>query len=188
MPRPRRSYSEIYDAFRWAIPERFNIAQAICDRHTGAQRTALICETAEGTTTLTFEHLQEQSRRLANALAAQGIERGDRIGILLPQCPEALIAHLASYRLGAIALPLFTLFGPDAIEYRLKDSGAKAVVSNAAGVEKLLGVAEKLETPPLLISIDERCDGDVLDWTTLIARASGEHARVDTDAEDPAII
>jgi acetyl-CoA synthetase len=93
MPRPGRSYSEIYDAFRWAVPERFNIAQAICDRHTGARRTALICETTEGTTTLTFEHLQEQSRRLANALAAQGIERGDRIGILLPQCSEALIVH-----------------------------------------------------------------------------------------------
>jgi acetyl-CoA synthetase len=188
MPRPGRSYSEIYDAFRWAIPERFNIAQAICDRHTGAQWTALICETAEGTTTITFEHLQEQSRRLANALAAQGIERGGRIGILLPQCAEALIAHLASYRLGAIALPLFTLFGPDAIEYRLNDSAAKAVVSNGEGVEKLLQLGDRLTARPILISIDDRIAGSVLGWKLLIDAASSAHVTVDTAADEPAII
>jgi acetyl-CoA synthetase len=188
MPQSLRTYEETYGSFRWRIPERFNIAEAACDRHVGSNKIAIILDGVAGTSEMTFEHIQDQSRRLANALSAHGIVRGDRIGILLPQCPETVIAHFAAYRLGAIALPLFTLFGPDAIEYRLKDSGAKAVVSNAAGVEKLLGVAEKLETPPLLISIDERCDGDVLDWTTLIARASGDHARVDTDAEDPAII
>lgn len=134
-----RSYKEVCETFSWDIPERFNIADAICDRHVGADRTALIYETADGAVTdFTFEALQERSRRLANALSAQGISRGDRIGILLPQCPEALITHLAAYRIGAIALPLFTLFGPDALAYRLNDSGAKAVVSNTEGIEKLI--------------------------------------------------
>jgi acetyl-CoA synthetase len=186
--RPGQSYREIYDTFRWVIPERFNIAQAICDRHVGARRIALIYEAPEGTILLTFEHLQEQSMRLANALAAHGIEHGDRIGILLPQCPEALVAHLASYRLGAIAVPLFTLFGPDAIEYRLNDSAARAVVSNREGVEKLLKLGDRLTERPVLISIDERVAGSVLGWKSLIDTASSSHVMVETAAEEPAII
>src|SRR5271168_3508589 len=174
-----RTYEEAYASFRWRIPERFNIAEAACDRHVGSNNAAIIFETNTGISEMTFEHLQEQSRRLANALSAHGVVRGDRIGILLPQCPETVIAHLAAYRLGAIALPLFTLFGPDAIEYRLKDSGAKAVVSNAAGIEELLGVADRLNAPPLLISIEDRRDGGVLDWTALIAGASADHTGVD---------
>jgi len=188
MLRAGQSYKELYDTFRWTIPERFNIAQAICDRHVGQERAALIFESAQGASTLTFEYLQEQSRRLANALAAHGIERGDRIGILLPQCPETLITHLAAYRLGAVALPLFTLFGPDAIEYRLNDSGAKAVISNSEGVEKLILLREHLTARPAVISIDDRLDGSVLNFAALIDAASSEHSIADTLAEDPAII
>jgi acetyl-CoA synthetase len=149
----------------------------------------LIYETAEGRSTeFTFEHLQERSRRLANALTAHGIARGDRIGILLPQCPEALVAHLAAYRLGAVALPLFTLFGPDAIEYRLNDSGAKAVVSNAEGIEKLLMLRDRLVAKPLLIGIEDRSDGSVLGFSSLIEASASDHVRAETAAEDPAII
>jgi acetyl-CoA synthetase len=76
----------------------------------------LLVETAGGRIAeMTIEHVQERSRRLANALSSLGLKRSDRVAILLPQCPEALIAHLAAYRLGAIALPLFTLFGLEAI-------------------------------------------------------------------------
>jgi acetyl-CoA synthetase len=183
------TYQEVCANFRWEIPANFNIAEAICDRHVGSNRTALVVETADGRMAdMSFEHLQDRSRRLANALGSLGITRGDRIGILLPQCPEALIAHLAAYRLGAIALPLFTLFGPEAIEYRLNDSGAKVVVSNAAGIEKLLDVADQLTAAPTLISIDERRDRRVREWGRLIEAASVDHTRVETTAEDPAII
>ena len=183
-----RTYREVCANFRWDIPAAFNIADAICDRHVGANRTALVFETAGGVAEMTFEHLQDRSRRLANALAALGIARGDRVGILLPQCPETVIAHLAAYRLGAVALPLFTLFGPEAIEYRLNDSGAKAVISNEAGIGKLLGVADRLPAPPILISIDDRCSDRVQAWQTLIDAASPKHERIETAAEDPAII
>jgi acetyl-CoA synthetase len=182
------TYQEVCANFRWEIPKEFNIAAAICDRHVGANRTALLVETAAGMAEMSFEHLQDRSRRLANALSAIGVAKGDRVGILLPQCPETLIAHLAAYRLGAIALPLFTLFGPEAIEYRLNDSGAKVVVSNAAGIEKLLDVADRLTASPALISIDERRDGRVLEWGKLVDAASADHTRVATSAEDPAII
>jgi acetyl-CoA synthetase len=182
------TYQEVCANFRWEIPKEFNIATAICDRHVGANRTALLVETAAGMAEMSFEHLQDRSRRLANALSAIGVAKGDRVGILLPQCPETLIAHLAAYRLGAIALPLFTLFGPEAIEYRLNDSGAKVVVSNAAGIEKLLDVADRLTASLALISIDERRDGRVLEWGKLVDAASADHTRVATSAEDPAII
>ena len=183
------TYDEVCRNFAWQVPERFNIAEAICDRHCGGDRTALIFDTRGGAmATLTFEQLREKSCRFANALAAHGIARGDRIAILLPQCPEALIAHLAAYRLGAIALPLFTLFGPEALEYRLNDSGAKAVVSNAAGIEKLLGLADRLNSAPILVSIDDRRDGRVLDWAMLLEAASPQQQRADTLAEEPAII
>jgi acetyl-CoA synthetase len=184
-----QSYREVCETFSWSIPATFNIAEAICDRHVGAGRTALVYETAEGhSTEFTFEYFHEHSRRLANALIAHGIARGDRIGILLPQCPEALIVHLAAYRLGAVALPLFTLFGPDAIEYRLNDCGAKAVVSNAEGIEKLLMLRDRLVAEPLLIGIEDRLDGAVLGFSSLLEAAASDHLRVDTSAEDPAII
>ena len=184
-----RSYQQVRAAFQWRIPDRFNIAAAICDRHVGAGRLAMISETTDGAAAeVTFEHLQDQSRRLANALAAHGIGRGDRVGILLPQCPEAAIAHLAAYRLGAVALPLFTLFGPDAIEYRLNDSGARAVVSNEAGIGKLLELDGRLGANPLLISIDEQVAGRVLRWAELGAAASADQTTADTAADDPALI
>jgi acetyl-CoA synthetase len=184
-----RSYQEVYAGFRWQIPDRFNIAQAICDRHVGGNRLALVSETMDGVATeWTFERLQDRSCRLANALAALGIVRGDRIGILLPQCPEAVIAHLAAYRLGAIALPLFTLFGPEALEYRLNDSGAKLVVSNTAGIAKLLALDGQLSANPILIGTEDRLDGRVLGWTPMIDAASPDQAMADTAAEDPALI
>jgi len=189
MPEKGRTYEQIRADFEWRIPERFNIARAICDRHVGHDRLAVIAETASGATTeLTFEQLQSASRRLANALAAHGIGPGDRIGILLPQCPEAVIAHLAAYRMGAIALPLFTLFGPEALEYRLNDSGARAVVSNADGIAKLLALEAQMRANPILISVDDPLDGLVLDWHALIDAASPDHAMIDTAADDPALI
>ena len=184
-----RTYDDVTASFRWEIPDRFNIAQAICDRHVGQNRTAIIAEDTFGRTrSLTFEAVQDLSRRLANALAAQGIKRGDRIGILLPQCAEVLIAHLAAYRLGAIALPLFTLFGPEALGYRLNDSAAAVVISDETGVQKVLDLGGSLEVAPLLVSLDECGLDGVLSWTKLLEQASSYHVMVDTAADDPALI
>ncbi len=183
-----RTHDEVHRGFRWEIPERFNIADAVCDRHVGTGRTALLFEADGRPGRVTFEELAERSRRLANALAAHGVAPGDRVGILLPQCPEAVVAHLAAYRMGAIALPLFTLFGPEALEYRLNDSGARAVISDAEGIAKLLALGERLHAAPLLIGIGDRLEGRVLGLQSLLDAASPDHARVDSAAEDPALI
>ena len=81
---------------------------------------------------------------MANALKAHGTQPGDRVGILLPQCPETLIAHIAVYKLGCIALPLLTLFGPMAIEYRLQDSAATAVITNSENLAKIVEIRDRL--------------------------------------------
>src|SRR5579864_4741143 len=104
------SYDEAQRRFRWPKPERFNIGRAVCERHP-AQSLALIVENGDGSVRhWTFGELLAASSRLANALAAKGIGKEDRIGILLSQGAELTIGHLACYRMGAVALPLFTLF------------------------------------------------------------------------------
>ena len=114
-------------SFVWNIPEFYNIGVDICDKWAHQRyRLALIFENEKGETEYyTFWDLKRLSNRLANGLKAQGLSRGDRFGIMLPQSPEAGIAHIALYKMGAIAIPLFTLFGTEALEYRLANSEAK---------------------------------------------------------------
>jgi acetyl-CoA synthetase len=137
---PGSSYEEVWRGFRWQVPDSYNIGYDVCDRHAGdPTRRALIYEDAGGQIQeYTFLEIMRRANRLANALAAQGLGRGDRISVLLPQSPETAIAHVATYKMGAIAVPLFTLFGADALEYRLADSSARALVTdreNLANVE-----------------------------------------------------
>ncbi len=93
---------------------------------------------------ITYGWLRETSNRLANVLRAHGIKRGDRVAIFLPQAPEVAAAHIAIYKLGAVALPIATLFGPDALCYRLQNSGAKALLTNAQGIGKLAQVRDQV--------------------------------------------
>jgi acetyl-CoA synthetase len=77
-------------------------------------------------------------------LSALGIRRGDRVAILLPQTPETLITHLAAYRLGAVVVPLFSLFGEDGLHFRMLDSGARAIVTDATNLPKLVAIRNSL--------------------------------------------
>ena len=154
----------------WAFPERFNIGVACSDAWVGSGRTALI----HGDTRIGFDVLTADSNRLANLLAARGVNRGNRVAVLLPQVPEAAIAHLAIYKLGAIAVPLFQLFGPDALQFRLADCGAVAVVTDTP--EKLDG----LDLPTLRHIITPGPG-----W---LDDARDAFSPADTLAEDPALI
>ena len=122
-----RDYDELYRAFRWQVPPRYNIGVDVCDRwaERNPSRLALVHVLADGSRQeIPYGFLKDRSDRLANALRAHGIARGDRVAILLPQMPEVVVAHVAVYKLGAIALPLAVLFGVDALSYRLQNSGA----------------------------------------------------------------
>src|SRR6202047_1356989 len=133
------SYEDLFRNFRWDIPARFNIATACCDRPAdGSGVLALIYVDEDGGATRTsFDEVAEMSRRFANVLKADGLARGDRVAVFLSQSLELPIAHLASLRSGMVSIPLFALFGEDALEFRLANSGAKAIVPDAAGWEKL---------------------------------------------------
>jgi acetyl-CoA synthetase len=140
-------YESAYQGFRWSIPAEFNVAVACCDRWAADEpnRTALL-RYAPGAALLpiSYGELSRLSDRLALALRLRGIQRGDRVAILLPQSAETVVAHLAAYKLAAIAVPLAALFGPDALRYRLQTAGTKAIVTDADGVAKLAEIRADL--------------------------------------------
>ena len=185
-----RDYDQIYRQFRWQIPERYNIGVDVCDRWADAEpgRVALIHARPDGSEdAVTYGWLRETSNRLANVLRAGGVGRGDRVALLLPQSPEVAAIHVAIYKLGCIALPLAVLFGEDALRYRLQNSGAKVLVTNAAGAERIAALRNDLPDLQLLLSLDGHGDG-ALDFRTELARASSDFAPVDTSADDPAVM
>jgi len=186
--RPAPSHAALTAGFRWAIPARLNIAAAIDAWADGSGRTALIAVGEDGAETRwSFDTLSAVSCRMANVLAARGVARGDRVAILLPQRPETAAAHLAAHRLGAIAVPLFVLFGPDALSYRLADSGAKAVITDATGAATIAGLRGTLPDLAAVLCVDGPADG-ADDLPALLGRASDRFVTADTLADDPAVI
>ena len=175
----RESWEATRAAFRWRLPARYNIAEHVCERHVASKRPALICPDAAGGNPRewTFGELSRLSNRLANALAAGGVGRGDRVAVLAGQSVVTGLAHLAIYKLGAVALPLFALFGADAIEHRLSDSGAKALITDAEGRAKTAG----LDLPALSAVIAE-------DFWDLLERGSDRLETVSTGPDDPALL
>jgi acetyl-CoA synthetase len=183
-------YETLTRDFRWDIPARFNITTACCDRHAdGSGRLALIYVGEEGATTRTsFDEVSDFSRRFANVLTAEGLARGDRVAVFLSQSLELPIVHMAAFRAGMVSVPLFTLFGEDALEFRLSNSGAKAIVTDEAGYEKLSKIRDRLPNLVNVYVIGERDHpGAKPFWPTLNA-APAEFTTVDTAADDPALI
>ncbi len=190
MLQPARSYEEACRTFRWRIPEYYNIGVDICDRQAApgmdGNRTALIVSTEDGQDRrYSFITMKLLSNRLANVLAAQGVGNGDRVAVLLSQSLETALAHIAIYKLGAIAVPLFTLFGEDALAYRLGDSGAKALITDIANLPKLEGIS--LPALQSVLCADGARDGAPHLWK-LMEKASDRFEPFKTKAEDPAII
>ena len=171
---PGRDYDEIYRAFRWQIPAEFNIGVEVCDRWADRDpgKLAIVAVGADGKAhDVSYGWLRDTSNKLANALAANGIAPGDRVAILLPQAPEVAAIHIAIYKLGAIALPLAMLFGTEAISYRLQNSGAKALITNAQGLAKV--VRGELPDLQLILSVDGPGDG-ALGFHQTLERASAD--------------
>jgi acetyl-CoA synthetase len=187
---PAADYDSLVSHFRWRIPARYNIGTDVCDRWAAVEpgRVAVIEACPDGSVrTLTCGALREASNRLANALRERGVRRGDRVALMLPQGFAVPIAHGAVYKLGAVALPLAALFGVDALSYRLRDAGARALVTNAAGLAKLAAVTEPLPDLDLVLSLDGP-DGRAEGFEEALARASAAFEAVDTAADDPAMM
>jgi acetyl-CoA synthetase len=184
------NYDEVYGRFQWQVPESYNIGLDICDKWASQHdRLALIYERAQGKVEqYTFRQIRDLSNKLANGLRAHGIQRGDRVGILLGQSPETAVSHVAIYKLGAIAIPLFTLFGTEALEYRLTNSAARGLITDAANLPKILEIRNKLPELQVVIVTDGELPDRVLSFQNLIENGSDEFDPVKTNANDPALI
>ncbi|MES2758516.1 MAG: acyl-CoA synthetase [Pseudomonadota bacterium] len=177
----------------WNVPTYFNIAHEVCDKWAdGSGKTALICEDKSGNVVeYSFDQVKSLSNQLAHALTKAGLQRGDRIGIFLSQGVETLLAHVAAYKIGAVTVPLFYLFGPDAISYRLENSGARILITDASGMAKLDGIRADLPALEDIFYVSEAGSanpaGTTCLWSSLKAE-SEQFETAETLADDPAII
>lgn len=168
------SYEDMRAEHSWDVPERYNIAHDVCDKH-DRDRLAMVWEDWEGTERrVTFGELQDLSNKFANVLAANGVQRGDRVATLLPSYPETAAVFIGTYKHGAILLSLSVLYGDDGIHHRLSDSQPTIVVTDATNRERIPdGLAERI------LVMGE-------DFDAQMAEASTEYEMVDTAADDPA--
>ena len=182
-------YDELYRAHRWSVPARYNIAQACCGQWAADRaRFALYWEDESGATAaFSFWDIQQAANRLSNALAALGVKRGDRVAIILPQRPETAIAYVAVFQMGAIALPLSHLFGPDALEYRMEHAEASVAIAEPTTLQNLLAIRDRLTHLRHIIGVDV-ADAKVLDWKKLLEKAGSDYRCIETAANDPALI
>ncbi len=184
-------YREIYDNFNWDIPGQFNIAHYICDRHAGTGDTALVYEDEQHRVhTYTFTDLKKTSNKLANVYAGLGVKKGTRVGIFLSQQPETIIAHLAGFKTGAINIPMFTLFGPEALQFRLENSGTRVVLVEAGNLDKIMEIKNTLPDLEYVICIGEpgSREDNLISFSEALENASDDFSPVSTAAEDPALI
>jgi acetyl-CoA synthetase len=188
--RQARSYEQLHAGFRWEVPARYNIAWDCCGRYARSrERFALYYEDEAGiTAAFSYWDLHSRANRLANALEGLGVAAGDRVAILLPQRPETVIAYIGIFQMGAIAVPLSHLFGPDALAYRLGDAGAKAAIVDPDTLPRLWSARANLSELRHVIGVAGARETGVHNWDNLLQRASARYEPADTGADDPALI
>lgn len=183
------TYDEIYAGFRWNIPHHYNMATDVCDRHAvDPDRVAMVGEAADGGPwQLSFRDVQRRANALANVLTGLGLERGDRVMVMLPQDPWAATAHVACWKAGFVSVPTSILFGPDAIAYRLGHVSVRVVITDRASLPTVVAARANAPSVKHVLLIDGSEPGaDSL--PDLVAKASDAFENVDTLAEEPAFL
>ncbi|RUM20727.1 AMP-dependent synthetase [Rhizobium phaseoli] len=183
-------YDDLYRDFSWRIPEDFNIGRAVSDDWAARapERVCLEHFSPDGRhRSMTYRTLADRSSAFANALVSLGIGRGDRVALLLPQCFETVIAHVAIYKAGAVALPLALLFGVEALEYRLKAAGAAAVLTNGFGLDRIRQIRDRLPVLKHVVSIDGAND-EALGFAELVDAHPSVFDVAETGPNDPALM
>ncbi len=185
-------YEQLHAAFRWQVPDDFNIAETCCGRwaRETPKATAIYFDSESGCrAAYSYAQLQRAANRLSNALLAQGVRRGHRVAIVLPQRFETAVAHIALQQIGAVAMPLSMLFGAEALAYRLQDSGAVLAIAACEAMPALRDVKAQCPALRRVIVVGEcRVQGDELGWMEALQAEAARFQRVATRAEDPAIL
>jgi acetyl-CoA synthetase len=177
--------------FSWDVPEFFNIGSAVSDDWAAREPDRICLEhfNPEGEPDqLTYAELASRSNAFARGLRSLGIEPGDRVALMLPQGFETVIAHVAIYKLGAIAVPLALLFGVEAVEHRLSASGAKVLVTTAGGCDKVSAIRERLKELQAVVVAGDSDVGDAVSYSGLEGGHSDAPVAIRTRADDPALM
>jgi acetyl-CoA synthetase len=192
-PMPDR-YRDIHQGFGWKVPKRFNMAEACCGQWAGQAATArrvAIREHVAGQglgRSWTFAQLQNAANRLSQVLQKQGVRRGDRVAIVLPQRFETAVAYMAVLQMGAVAMPLSMLFGPEALSFRINDSQARVAVCDEFTVDALKQARSDCPGLQCLIGVGEAAEAADLDYAKACAASPAQFKPVATLADDPAVL
>lgn len=182
------TYDEAYRSFRWDIPERYNIAGDVCDRHAGNDAVALIHDRGNGEVRhYRFRDIQRSANQLANVFTHYNLARGSFVAILLGQDPEAGITHVACWKAGLISVTISRLFGVEAVEHRLGISEARVLVTDKAGWEVVAPIRDRLPNLAHVLIVDG-ASNDASDFYATLSRASDRFDNVLTSSADPAFM
>ena len=181
-------YDEIYRRFRWHVPATFNIGAACVDVQP-RDDLALIDLSGPTPRRYTFGEVSDVTNRIANMLKGLGLQTGDRIAVVLPQVPATAFAHVGAYKARLISVPLSSLFGADALRYRLADSGARLVVTDAEGMQRVSALEGVPELRWILVTDGARSqDSRVQDLWQLVESASPGFADPRNSVDEPCMI
>ncbi|MEK7344359.1 MAG: AMP-binding protein [Pseudomonadota bacterium] len=192
--KPADRYQAIHQGFGWKVPRRFNMAQACCGRWAAQAATAqrqAVREHVAGQglgRSWTFGQLQQDANRLSRVLRAQGVQRGDRVAIVMPQRYETAVAYMAVLQMGAVAMPLSMLFGPEALSFRINDSQARVAVCDESTVHALQQARPDCPSLQMLLGVGQAAALADLDYAQAIQACAPTFKTVATWAEDPAVL
>ena len=181
----------IHRAFRWQVPLHFNIAEVCCARWARETPAAVAIrfEHEDGRRAdHTYAELQRDANRLAHALRGLGVQRGDRVAVVMPQRFETAVTHIALYQLGAVAMPLSMLFGPDALEYRINHSEARLAVVDESAITNLLAARALCPGLRTLVAVGAAAGQGDVDWAAALKHQPAGFSAVTTQADDAAVL
>ena len=184
-------YAELHAGFRWHVPPDFNIAEACCARWARETPDAVAIRWAaeDGRRgQCSYAELQRQAERLSALLAAQGVRRGDRVAIVMPQRVETAVAHMAVYRLGAVAMPLSMLFGPEALAYRFQHSGARLAIVDQTAIDAVHAARPACTGLLTVLAVGAAQGQGDLDWDAALAAVRPRRHAAATRADDAAVL
>lgn len=188
--RDYESYEALCEDFEWVVPEKFNTATYTCDQWADEEpdRVAIHGKRQDGTVDkLTYADLDRKASQLANYLSKRGLGRGDRVAVNAPQKPEAIVAMIATWKIGGVVIPLSVLFGREGLTYRLKDADVSAFVVDAAAIDTYRDIDDELDLD-VVVTMGADAQGGEETFEDVISGQSADFETVTTDAEDTAVI
>ena len=192
-------YAAMHQGFTWQVDEYFNIAEVCCSRWARADAhkpdaTKSIAirpyKTCGSSLFYTYFELEKAAAALSHVLASLSVQRGDRVAIVMPQRFETAVAYMAVFQMGAVAMPLSMLFGPEALAFRLQDSEAVVAICDDSSIVSIQAVRAECPALRSVIAVDVAVDAahSCLDYATAVTQHQSAFQAVKTKAEEAAIL